>query len=269
MCDQCSTNASTVNTLVNPVSPSTKQHGDLLQYKVNGHQLIHCYDPSHIVKVARNNFEKKNLAHCISKRWQAGEKDADADDAEDANDNIGSLQIAAWDDLNELYRMDLRSTQRRLPKLTDEHLKPSKSKMKVSLATQVFSNTCGTVMLQYVEQGILPEHSTSTAKLLLFMNDLFDSLNGSIHQHGDTLKSAVTENSIHFEFWDYALSMLQKMFFVDKYTGEINNQSSVLKKIESTIRGYKEIAKICFDSNIPFLNIRYHISNYFISLKIH
>lgn len=242
-----------MNTLVNPARPSTKQLGGLLKYKVNGHQLIHGYDPSHLVKVTRNNFEKKNLAHFISKRWQAGDED-----------NIGSLQIAAWDDLNVLYRMDLRSTQRRLEKLTDEHLKPVKLKMKVSLATQVFSNTCGSVMLQYVEEGILPEDFTSTAELLLFMNDLFDSINGS--GDGDTLKSAVTENSIHFEFWDYALLMLQNMFFVDKFTGERNNYSSVLKKFESTIRAYKEIAKICFDLKIPSINIRYHISCYYILL---
>jgi hypothetical protein len=204
----------------------------------------------------RNNFETKNLGHFISKRWQAGDKD-----------NFGSLQFAAWDDLDELYRMDLRSTKRRLPKLSEEHLKPSKLKMKVSLATQVFSNTCGTVMLRYIEKGVLPKHFTSTAQLLLFMNDLFDSLNGSENHPGDSLLSAVTANSIHFEFWDYALSLLPNMFFVDKYTGERNNGSSCLLRIESTIRGYKELANKCFSMNIPKINIRYLISKHLFYLK--
>lgn len=245
ICDQANTNATTVNELVNPNSLSTKQTGGVLRYKVNNHQLIHGFDPSHLIKVVRNNCETKNLAHRISERWQTGD-----------TANIGSLQIACWDDIYELYRMDLRSTQRRLPKLTDEHLKPNKLKMKVSNATQVFSNTCGTVMLRYVEQGIIPKHFTSTAKLLLFMNDVFDSINGSDNQPAGTLKSAVTSNSIHFEFWDYALLMLQNMFYVDKFTGKMNNRSSVLKKFESTIRGYREVVKICFNAGIETVNIR-------------
>lgn len=224
---------------------STKQSGGLIQYKVNDHKLIHCYDPSHLIKVTRNNFETKNIAHFIPNRWQTGDEES-----------YGSLQIAAWDDLQQLYWMDTRSTKRRLPKLTDEHLKPEKMKMRVSRATQVFSVTCGSVMLEYVERRMLPDHFTSTAQLLLFMNDLFDSINGS-EKYTDGLKSAVKPNSIHFEFWDYALSMLQNMFFVDKCTGERNDRSSVLKKFESTIRGYREIAKICFDANIEKVNIRY------------
>lgn len=239
-----------MNELINPNKPSTKQTGALLQYKVNGHQVTHCFDPPHIVKVVRNNFEVKNLVHHISERWQFGDEDT-----------IGSLQIACWDDIHEMYLKDERMPIRSLRKLTDEHLKPNKEKMKVSNATQVFSDTCGTVMLQYVEEGVIPQHFTSTAKLLLFVNDIFDSINGSANQPADSLKSAVTPNSIHFEFWEYALWMLHNMFFVDKFTGERNNRSSVLKKLESTIRGYREIAKKCFDVGIGKVNIRYFILN--------
>lgn len=230
---------------MNPKNVSPKQTGGLLEYQINDHKMIHCYDPSHLIKVVRNNFETKNLAHFIAKRWQTGD-----------GENFGSLQIAAWNDLQELYELDRRSTQRRLPKLTDEHLKPEKFKMKVSYATQVFSATFGSVMFHYIEQRILPPHFTSTAQLLLYMNDLFDSINGT-DRYVDTLKSAVTPKSIHFEFWEYALSMLQNMFFVDKQTGERNNRSSVLKKFESTIRGYMEISNICFANGIAKVNIRY------------
>ncbi|KAG4074956.1 hypothetical protein HA402_014535 [Bradysia odoriphaga] len=244
VCDTCSTNANAVNGLVHPSATSTKQTGDLLMYKINGHQIIHCYDPSHLIKAVRNNFQTKNLAHFVAKRWELNDDKFD-----------GPLQIATWDDVYELFRKDFRSPQRQLIKLTDEHLNPSKLKMKVSIATQVFSNACGTVMLEYVENGKLPEHCTSTAHLLLFMNDLFDSVNGSIKNPTGTLKSAVTPESMHFQFWDYALLMLENMFFVDKLTGERNNKSSVLKKFESTLRGYLEVAKRCFNSNITDLNI--------------
>ncbi len=245
MCDQCNTNSCTVNNLANPNNVSSQQTGCLLKYKVNGHEIIHCYDPSHLIKTVRNNLETKNLAHFIPKRWQAGDEE-----------NYGPLQIASWGDLQKLYDLDKRSTQRSLPKLTDEHLKPEKMKMKVSHATQVFSATCGSVMLEYIEQSILPAHFTSTAQLMLFMNDLFDSINGC-DRYVDTLKSAVTSTSIHFEYWEYALSMLQNMFFVDKQTAERNDRSSVLKKFESSIRGYMEIVKISFDAGVTKVNIRY------------
>lgn len=109
--------------------------------------------------------------------------------------------------------MDLRSIQRMVPNLTDEHLKPNKLKMKVSIATQVFSSTCGLTMLQCVKRGTLPGDYNSTARFILFMNDLFDSVNGSDRQPSDSLKSAITPFSIHLEFWDYALVMLENMFF--------------------------------------------------------
>lgn len=249
MCDTCNVNANTVNELVSPNASLTQQTGKLLRYKVNGHTIIHTYDPSHLIKVVRNNFEVKNVAHFITERWRPGFEDYD-----------GSLQIAAWSDINELYRMDLRSVRRMLPKLTDEHLKPNKLKMKVSVATQVFSNTCGSVMLQCVNNRTVPEDFTTTARFILFVNDLFDSVNGSNKYPADSLKSAVTPESLHSEFWEYALVMLENMFFVDKGTGERNNRSSVLKKFESTIRGYQDVARTCFQAGILKLEIRYHVN---------
>lgn len=227
-------------------SIKTKQSGALLQYSVSGNLITHAYDPSHLIKTVRNNLKTKNLTHFITNRWQSGEED-----------EVGSLQIACWDDIDYLYRVDLRSAQRRLDNLSEEHLNPNKDKMKVSTATQVFSNTCGTVMLEYAEQGLVPKHFVSTAQIILFMNDIFDSINGSHHNPTGTLKSSVTRESIHFEYWEYAVWMLQNMFFVDKDTGERNNRSSVLQKFESTIRGYREVAQICFDAGISKLDIRY------------
>lgn len=242
VCDTCQTNASAVNELCYPNAKSpTKQTGALLQYKVSGHVITHVYDPPHLIKVVRNNFETKNIAHFAANRWQPGFKDSD-----------DPLQIATWCDIAELFR------ENRLP-LTIEHIKPNKLKMKVSIATQVFSETCGSIILQGVKDGSLLPHYKSTADLLLFMNDLFDSVNGSDNHPADSLKGAITRESNHFEFWEYALVMLENMFFVDKATAARNNRSSVLKKFESTIRGYQAMANKCFESNIPKVNIRYHL----------
>ncbi|XP_037037374.1 uncharacterized protein LOC119075089 [Bradysia coprophila] len=245
VCDTCSTNATAVNVLVYPNTHQTKQSGDLLQYKINGQLITHTYDPSHLIKVVRNNLQTKNLAHFVTDRWTPGLKEFEE-----------KLQIAAWNDIDKLYRKDVLSPQRLAEALSEEHLNPNKLKMKVSIATQVFSNTCGLAMMQYVERGILQKDVVSTANFIFFMNDLFDSINGSNNHPGNSLKSAVTPNSLHFEFWEYALIMLENMFYVDKIDGERNDRSSVLKKFESTIRGYQEVAKTCFKANIPKLNIR-------------
>lgn len=243
VCDTCSTNASTVNELVHPNKQQVKQTGELLQYKVNGRVVTHVYDPPHLIKVVRNNFETKNLAHFVTNRWKPGYNEYD-----DCR-----LQIASWNDIDFFFNMDL---QRKAPKLTNEHLHPTKMKMKVSVATQLFSVTCGTAILEYIEQGELKEHFTSTARLILFMNDLFDSVNGCDKHSSDSLKGAIEPNSMHLEFWEYALVMLENMFFVDKDTGERNNRSSVLKKFESTIRGYQEVWKTCLENNIAKVNLR-------------
>lgn len=245
------TNANTVNSLINPNGKPNNQ-GQLLVYYVNGRKIIHSYDPSHLIKTVRNNLETKDLVHGIIKCWRDGD-----------TNTIGPLVTASWDHIFALYRMDLKSTQRFLPKLTNEHLKPTKFKMRVSYATQVFSKTCGTVMLRCIQENKIPSHYANTAQILLFMNDIFDSINGSENNKEGTLKSAVQANSIHFSFWEYALSMLSKMNFVNKSDGKVNNRSSVLKKIESTIRGYMELSKICFELDIPKVSIRYHFLKYF------
>lgn len=87
------------------------------------------------------------------------------------------------------------------------------------------------------------------------MNDVFDSMNGS-DEIGETLKCAVTENSIHFTFWEYALSVLSKMSFVNKLNGKADNRSSVLKKLESTIKGYIQFSKTCFRLDISKVSLR-------------
>lgn len=84
VCDTYNTNACTVNELVYDNASQTSQTGKLLQCKVKGHQITHTYDPSHLIKVVRNNLETKNLGHCITERWMPGFDEYD-----------GSLQIAA------------------------------------------------------------------------------------------------------------------------------------------------------------------------------
>lgn len=227
--------------------------GELLAYKIRGKTIYHCWDYPHLIKGIRNNMLTKDLTHFILKRW----------DIDDTNhyENISKEElVASWGDVRELYDFTLQSSQRLLPKITNEHIDPKKLKMKVSNATQVLSETFGNLMLRCSEQNKLSRDCTGTGQALLFFNDLFDSLNGTGLAERNELKSAVTESSQHFAYWEYALCMLSLMNFVDKETNEISNRTKVLQNFSSTIRGYMQISKLMLNESMAQIDIRYFIN---------
>lgn len=223
-----------------------RTRGALLKYKVLNRVILHCYDVPHLLKVTRNNLQVKNLRHCVQKRWDISD-----------SSTRGQLQVASWEDVVNLYEIDRCGIHRFLPKITDEHVNPVKLKMKVCVATQVFSRTYGTVMQHCVEKKQLPAEASGTAQILVFFNDLFDSLNGSGAAQPDSLKGSINEHSVHFVFWEYALEMLSKMNFFDKETGERNTRSTVLYRMMSTIRGYQEITRLCLNLRMKEVALRY------------
>lgn len=231
------------------MGPENFREGQLLKYKIRGKTILHCWDIPHLLKGIRNNMLTKNLTHFILKRW-------DVDDTSFFENMSKEELVASWNDVSSLYDYTLQSSQRLLPKITNEHMKPEKLKMKVSLATQVFSATYGNLMLRCSEQNQLSHDCSSTAQILLFFNDLFDSLNGSALPLDDELKSAVTETSNHFAYWEYALSALSLMNFVDKETGVTTNRTKVLLNFASTIRGYIAISELLLNEGLTEVAIR-------------
>lgn len=249
-CDQVSVNVKAVRQLMGSKHGKPKA-GDLLSYEIEGTTIIQCFDPPHLIKVIRNNLMTKTLKHRITKRWSI------------SGINLKKtvkgqrIRVAKWDHVERLYSQSLKGSTKLLPKISAEHINPNRSKMKVSVATQVFSETYGTTMLKFVDSQLLTKDYSDTAEVLLFFNDLFDSINGSSEYDDDNLKGPVTENSMHFAFWDYALDMLSKMKFYDKKTGKVTNRTAVLKHFESTIKGYIEICRKCLNLNMTEISIRY------------
>ena len=79
-----------------------------------------------------------------------------------------------WDHIAKLYYSDLDSGLHQLPKLTTDHiLLQSFTKMKVSLAVQVMSNTVSLALQRHYSTG----EASETAKLCKMMNDFFDCMN--------------------------------------------------------------------------------------------
>lgn len=248
-CDQVSVNVKAIHQLMNP-DCATASKGGLLSYEIHGITIIHCFDPPHLIKGIRNNLITKTLRHRISKRWNLSAIDPIR------KVNLQRPRNAKWDHVDRLYRLNLEGSTKFLPKLSPEHIKPNKSKMKVSVATQVFSQTCGRNMLKYADGQTLSKNHSDTGEVLLFFNDLFDSMNGSHEHEANSLKGAVTVNSPHFAFWDYALKVLSEMNFYDKITGKLTHRTSVLKHFQSTIRGYVEICRKCLKLNMKGISLR-------------
>lgn len=251
-CDQVGVNVKAIHQLMNPIV--NKSSGGLLSYELYGKTIIHCFDPPHLIKGIRNNLMTKTLKHRIKRRWSRAVIDLNLSVKEKR------LRSAKWDHVNGLYRLSSQASTKLLSKISAEHVNPTKSKMKVSVATQIFSQTCGTMMLKFADGRTLPKNYSDTGELLLFFNDLFDSMNGSCEHDGKSLKGPVTENSVHFAFWEYALNMLSEMKFCDKSTGVLTNRTSVLKHFQSTIRGYIEICRKCLSLKITEISLRYLLS---------
>lgn len=218
--------------------------GCLIRYKVGEKTMIHSFDGPHIVKVVRNNLLTKNVQHYIDGRWDVSK-----------SKKYGNKQLASWDDVTKIF--EINRTGCFLRKITEDHIMPSKKKMTVSVATQILSSTYGTVMKRCAERNLIRKESLGTADYLMFVNDYFDSINGSGPVEKRGLKGSINNKSNHFAFWEWALLMLSTMKHVDKKTGKTNNRSTVFQRMMSTIRGYQEVIKICFSEKIEEVALRY------------
>ena len=79
-----------------------------------------------------------------------------------------------WEHIAKLYYMDLDSGLHQLPKLTvDDIALKSYSKMKVSLAVQVLSNT----VAQAPQHHYSSREAQEPSKLCQMVNDFFDCMN--------------------------------------------------------------------------------------------
>ncbi|KAJ8910197.1 hypothetical protein NQ315_014368 [Exocentrus adspersus] len=122
--------------------------------------------------------------------------------------------------------------------------------MKVSMCTQVFSHTVAAAINVLAFTGViidtgtetlkLDKQASDTADLLNFLAKLFDSLNGCSFKAkaGKSLRSAVTQNSNHLEFWNEALQKLKTFHFVKN--GTFWSPPSLLNLI-LTIKNFKKL----------------------------
>lgn len=104
----------------------------------------------------------------------------------------------------------------------------------------------------------------NTAAATSFLDDLFDSVNGSktikyIKEKSKVLRTAVTANSGHEEFWRKAINTIEKIRFIDKN----NRQGSVPSIINwiTTLKSYLRVWQFLRSKDINLLRPRYFNSD--------
>ncbi|CAG4992851.1 unnamed protein product [Colias eurytheme] len=201
VCDQGTNNRQAIKLLINETRGIYLRRGEEPKENlmlINNEEVVILYDPPHLLKGIRNNLLTKNLTFIKE----------------------GTTKTAKWSHLEDLQKENPGYKGiRLLPKLTEQHVQPEKiNKMKVKFASQIFSRTVASNMGYLADKGILGEECKDTADLLLFMDNIFDSVNGSFNKnkHAKPLLGPVTPYSTHHKTWTEAKKIFMSMKFIKK-----------------------------------------------------
>lgn len=271
VCDQGSSNVAAINQLEEQYRRFKAKKGlanDSTQIMLSGMKIIPIFDPPHLLKCLRNNLLNKHL------------------EVEPSEQVVGERHFAKWSHLELLHDLDLyaETDNQRLWRMTKSHVdRRSIKKMKVKYAAQVFSRTCATFLAMAARYGCMtsagnrmPKEALHTSKLLVFINDLFDSVNGSsnVGERITDLRSTVTLTSKHRLFWADAQKKLQKMRFVNMDSLRPVRTIPCLANWNRTLDGFQRIWKrLLVEENFSSFSPRNmnqdSLENYFGSIRSH
>jgi hypothetical protein len=96
-----------------------------------------------------------------------------------------------------------------------------------------------TLILDIDSEYKLEKEAAETGEFILFIDQLFDSLNGNskISQKSKPLKGGVTRNSGHEKFWKDSIKLLEKISFWDEDKRKLVKVPS-LQNLIKTFRGF-------------------------------
>lgn len=225
ICDQGGTNRAAIASLC-------KDSGTLddFTFSIGDDKFFPLFDPPHLLKCMRNNFVNKSV-HFNGK-------------------------VAKWQDIIDLYNFDGQANPdgKICPKLTDDHIYPEgRKKMKVKLATQVFSRSVYAGLIFAINANVLSAEAEGTADLVIFFNKLFDSLNG-VHNSNKPLGGPLTATSRHFQFWGEAKPFLDRLKFFQN--GSLTQPPPSVKNYIRTIRNVQSLFKYLQTVGVKYLCTR-------------
>lgn len=152
ICDMAFTNQSLYKSwMISPANPSIM---------FNGMKIYCIHDTPHLIKLVRNNLMKYDfyVTRKIHGHWKQ--------------------KRVRWLHLGTFFQKDRRLTTRFAPKLTTGHLfLKDYAKMKVKLATQLFSQTVFAGMTSMIHRRILKPEAKDTAEFVKNVDEMFDILN--------------------------------------------------------------------------------------------
>lgn len=136
------------------VKTTLKLTEDNPSFFVDETKLVYLFDIPHLLKSTRNNF------FCYNFLLPEGE--------------------ARKTYLEMMFNIDKTKQFKLAPRLSNDHINPNNfQKMKVKLASQVFSHSVGVAMHTYIQFNVLPTEASTTANFILKINDFFDLLNSN------------------------------------------------------------------------------------------
>lgn len=155
-------------------------------------KIFFLFDPPHLFKSLRNNVEQKKLS------YRGGTVD--------------------WNEIKKVYEFSQESPLNLIPKISDRHFELGNfSKMSVSLAVQVFSESMYTAHLVY--KLIFPEKfenkNDMTFEFVRDVDKLFDSLNSVLLKKTlpNKLNYAISSTSEHKKFLNEMLNNFKMIKF--------------------------------------------------------
>lgn len=178
-------------------------------FYLNDTHLFYIFDIPHIIKALRNMLIKYDF-------YVYG-------------------KVISWQYIKAFYDNDKNFPIRSAHKLTESHINPSNfEKMKVKLATQIFSHSVYVGMTCYIRFGYLPAEAAETADFVERTDKLFDILNSSQTSSSKKYNAAFKGETYLIEFLTDCLSFFNKLEVRNKNMKNITKSMKI--SINSTIK---------------------------------
>lgn len=239
VCDQGSGNRKVFSVLgVTPAAP---------YFWFNETKIFCIYDFPHLLKSLRNNLLTSDLS---------------------TPDGIVSFKV-----LKELWELEQGASTRLCPKLSRQHLEPTHfEKMKVKLATQIFSKTVQAAIRAICHTEGFKKCSTdlalSTADFIKKIDKVFDCMNSQSLYGDNSYRSAIQIGNVPYEYIKEFLSYWEDVKFLDS-----KKQVHFLKGFKISLNAILQYVDETFntESNNFFLMTRLvtqdKLENYFSILR--
>lgn len=196
-------------------------------FVVDESNIFYLFDVPHLLKSTRNNFFSYNF--CL----------------------VDGVTTKSY--LEMMYTFDKVKQYRLAPRLSDEHLNPNNfKKMKVKLASQVFSHSVAVAMHTYIDFGKIPEEAKVTANFIEDMNKLFDIFNSSNLETCHAFMGTTEQ----FEFLKKMDTLFSNLKVLDKRGKNVTNSLKFIFGWRLTISSILNLWKMLKFKNYKFLLTR-------------